>query len=286
MKTMTVHDIQALREQYLSEPLFCTFVEVLDTLECSLDGLTSVEIWTCAKETFANLQKSPRPDLRISGLCKELSAEYGSDETAAIIMICVLYMICSSDKPDAMMAVCARKITAMMYGSALMDFIYEFQRKAELREEELGNPVPESYYAEGEDAANYLWDSVITNVPTFDMLQPDLRSCIADTERFGEYCHKINRDILPYVKSEEGCSQMWKAVLLVSKELKYISRKCSVTRFSLLLAAICPEAGDAKLLDQNMQKYIKKECDLIAIQKRFGAIGSPTDDSYSNPKSS
>ena len=269
MKTLTISEIQALTEQYLSEPLFCTFVEVLNTLECSLGGLSAAEIWYRAKDTFANLQKSKRPDLRISGLCKDLSAQYESDETAAIIMICVMYMICSSDKPDKMMAVCAKKIASMMSGSALMEFIYEFQRKAESKEEESGNPVPVCGYEVREKASDYLNDSSTVNIPTLNMLPADLRTCIADTERFGEYCLKINRDILPYVKSPEGCNQMWKTVMMVSQELGYVSWRCTVKRFSYLITTICPDAGDAKRLDQNMQKYIPIECDFIAIRKRF-----------------
>ena len=286
MKTLTIPEIQALTEQYLSEPLFCTFIEVLNTLECSLGGLSAAEIWYRAKETFANLHKSKRPDLRISGLCKELSAQYESDETAAIIMICVMYMICSSDKPDAMMAVCAKKIASMMSGSALMEFIYEFQRKAESKEEDSGNPVPVCGYEVGEKTVDYLNDSATANIPTLNMLPDDLRTCIADTERFGEYCRKINREILPYVKSPEGCSQMWKAVMLVSQELDYVSRKCTVKRFSQLIAAICPEAGDAKRLDQNMQKYITNQSDLVAIRKRFETGCSPVGTTYSDFKSS
>lgn len=61
--------------------------------------------------------------------------------------------------------------------------------------------------------------------------------------------------------------------MAVSKEKNYISRNCRRNRFARIISAICPDAGEAKKIDQNMQKYSevdpKKSNDLASIRARF-----------------
>ena len=63
----------------------------------------------------------------------------------------------------------------------------------------------------------------------------------------------------------------------VSKEKNYIARNCRRNKFARIVAAICPEAGDAKKIDQNMQKYSEinptKANDLASIRARFKVPG-------------
>ena len=78
---------------------------------------------------------------------------------------------------------------------------------------------------------------------------------------------------ISFILSPEGYSQLWEVVMEVSKEKNYIARNCKRNKFARIVSAVCPKAGDAKKIDQNMQKYSeidpKKSNDYTAIRSRF-----------------
>ena len=82
--------------------------------------------------------------------------------------------------------------------------------------------------------------------------------------------------IMP-ILSPEGSSQLWEVVLEVSKEKNSIARNCRRNKFARIVSAVCPAAGDAKKIDQNMQKYCeidpKKSNDFASIRARFKVPG-------------
>ena len=153
-----------------------------------------------------------------------------------------------------------------------MDAVFHYQRLAEEREEQNGKIIPYDLYSEL--SSHCLEDDHSFKYGHEEFKIPDgLISCIADKSRFDEYCQIIRTKILPFIQSEEGTAQLWKVVMEVSKELGYVCSRCRTNRFAQLMAVICPEAGSATKIDQNMQKYNKikdeKENDLVAIRSRF-----------------
>lgn len=183
-----------------------------------------------------------------------------------------MYMIGCQDKEDNPLWETGKRIGAVVGKHPLRLEMERYQRIAEEREEDNGNPIPNRPYLETQ--LNQLEENHPTEYGCMrNRLPTELLSCIADLTRFDEYCQIIRNNILPFIKSEEGTAQMWKVVLSVSQELRYISSKCKTNRFAQLIATICPEAGTSAKIDQNMQKYnrikLEKENDIYAIRSRF-----------------
>ena len=63
----------------------------------------------------------------------------------------------------------------------------------------------------------------------------------------------------------------------MSKDKNYIARSCKRNKFARIVSAVCPAAGDARKIDQNMQKYSeinpKKSNDFASIRARFKVPG-------------
>ena len=203
-------------------------------------------------ECYRRLSESKRPDLLVSGLVDRLCANNPSGDDPFLILISVVFIT--------------------VVGHPLLATVLKYQRSAEDREERNGNTIPPDLFSYSssdrlEDDHSFRYGNDVPQIPD------DLLSCIADRSRSDEYCQIIRTKILPFIKSEEGTAQLWKVVMEVSKELGYVSSRCRTNRFAQLMAVICPEAGSATKIDQNMQKYNKikdeKENDLRAIRSRF-----------------
>lgn len=265
-------DTGTTEDLLFEDPLYCTFAELLHTIPYE-DGLTPRDIWFEAKDCLHRLSVSARPDLMVSSLVDELCNKYSSGDTAAMVLICTLYMIGCQDKPGNPLWEVGKTISATVARHPLLPFVFRFQRQAEEREEAAGSPIPDLSFVEKEtsqfeESHPLCYGNMLNQVPE------DLRSCIADKERFGQFCHIIRKEILPFIQSDEGTAQMWEIVRTVSVELGYISNRCNRKHFAQLIEHICPEAGPSNKMDQNMQKYNKilkeKENDYLAIRSRFG----------------
>ena len=195
----------------------------------------------------------------------------GSEKEAGTILICVLYMICSRDQIDNKMSIVARKIASKVVDHPMLIEVFAKQREAERMEEASGNPVPSDYCLTNGKAL--LEDPAAPYGGIISMLDEDLLTCIADKDRFDEFVKIINGEILSFIKSPEGGGQFWEVVKDISIEKGYISRRCRRNRFARIISAICPNAGEARKIDQNMRKYSeidpKKSNDYAAIRSRF-----------------
>ncbi len=222
-------------------------------------------------EVLRRLSSSKRPDLLIEGIFSDLCISSGSEKEAGTILICVLYMICSRDQIDNKLSMVARKIASKVVDHPMLIEVFAKQREAERMEEASGNPVPSDYYLTNGKAL--LEDPAAPYGGIISTLDEDLLTCIADKDRFDEFVKIINGEILAFIKSPEGGAQFWEVVKDVSIEKGYISRRCRRNRFARIISAICPNAGEARKIDQNMQKYSeidpKKSNDYAAIRSRF-----------------
>ena len=265
-----MNDVELQYERFFDDPLFCTFAEYLDRAGHGT-SFGAVQVWTEALGVLRRLSTSKRPDLLIEGIFSDLSISCGSEKNAGTVLVCVMYMICSRDPIDNKLSIAVRKIASKVVDHPVLIEIFANQRAAEWKEEENGNTVPPDYYqAKGKDL---LEEPAASYGGCLSMLNDDLLTCIADKERFDEFVKIINGEILDFILSPEGSSQLWEVVMAVSKEKNYISRNCRRNRFARIISAICPDAGEAKKIDQNMQKYSevepKKSNDLTSIRARF-----------------
>ena len=224
-------DTWVLGEDLLFEdPLYCTFAELLHTVSCG-DDLSARNIWSEAKDCFRRLSVSVRPDLMVSSLVDELCNKYSSGDTAVMVLICTVYMIGCLDKPGNPLWEVGKVICATVASHPLLPFVFRYQRKAEEREETTGSSIPAQSFLQMktcqlEERHPLCYGDMLNQVPE------DLRSCIADKERFEEFCHIIREDMLPFIQSDEGTAQMWEVVRTVGIELGYISNRCNRKRFA------------------------------------------------------
>lgn len=261
-------------EMLFDDPLFCTFADCLDRVGHGT-SYGAVQVWSEALAVLRRLSASKRPDLLIEGIFSDLCATTGSEKTAGTILICVMYMISSEDRIDDRLSIAVRKIAAKVVGHPMLIEIFAKQRAAERFEEENGNPVLTDYCQINGKAL--LEEPSVPYGSNFGKLDDDLFTCIADKDLFDEFVSIINGEILSFILSPEGSSQLWEVVLEVSKEKNYIARNCKRNKFARIVSAVCPMAGDAKKIDQNMQKYSeidpKKSNDLASIRARFKVPG-------------
>ena len=265
-----MNDIEQQYERYFDDPLFCTFADCLDRAGHGT-FFGAVQVWSEALDVLRRLTTSKRPDLLIEGIFSDHCISYDSEEKAGTILVCVMYMICSRDRITNKLSIAVRKIASKVVDHPMLIEIFKNQRTAERIEEENGNPVPLDYYQSKGKAV--LEDPAASYGAGPSILDDDLLTCIADKERFDEFVKIINGEILDFILSPEGSSQLWEVVMAVSKENNYISRNCKRNKFARIVSAVCPKAGDAKKIDQNMQKYSevdpKKSNDLASIRARF-----------------
>ena len=265
-----MNDSELKYERFFDDPLFCTFADCLDKAGHGT-AFGAVQVWSEALKVLRRLTTSKRPDLLIEGFFSNLCLSFGSEENAGIILICVMYMIHSQGQIDDRLSIAVRKIAAKVVGHPMLIEIFAKQRAAERFEEENGNPVLTDYYQINGKAL--LEEPSVPYGSNFGKLDDDLFTCIADKDLFDEFVSIINGEITSFILSSEGTSQLWEVVMEVSKEKNYIARNCRRNKFARIVAAICPEAGDAKKIEQNMQKYSeidpKKSNDLTSIRARF-----------------
>ena len=182
-----------------------------------------------------------------------------------------MYMISSEDRIDDRLSIAVRKIASKVVDHPLLIEIFESQRAAERFEEENGNPILADYYNTNGEAL--LEEPAVHYGGSISLLDEDLRTCIADKDLFDEFVSIINGEIISFIRSPEGSSQLWEVVMEVGKEKNYIARNCKRNKFARIVSAVCPAAGNAKKIDQNMQKYSeinpKKSNDIASIRARF-----------------
>ena len=269
-----MNDTELKHESFFDDPLFCTFADCLDKTGHGA-SFGAVQVWSEALKVLRRLTTSKRPDLLIEGIYSDLCLSSGSEEHAGTILICVMYMICSKDLISNKMSIAVRKIASKVVGHPMLIEIFAKQRAAERFEEDNDNPVPSDYYKTNGEAL--LEEPAVPYGGSLSKLDDDLLTCIADKERFDEFVSIINGEIVAFILSPEGSSQLWEVVLEVSKEKNYIARNCRRNKFARIVSAVCPAAGDAKKIDQNMQKYIeinpKKSNDIASIRARFKVPG-------------
>lgn len=257
-------------EQYFDDPLFCSFTEILDRYELTTTGLKSVDIWSRALEIFGQLSRSRRPELLVRGHFSELVKENNA-ETAGIILICVMYIILSRDVEEDKLYLAAKRIAGIVADHPLFIEIFASQRETELREEESGNPVPSDYYQS--KGTKMFEDPVAPFGNSYSKLDDDLKTCVADKDRFEEFVNIVNGEILAFIQSPEGKKQLWEAVRHISVQDGYISKRCSRTKFARIVEIVCPKAGDATRINHSMEPFDVKNPenanDITSIKARF-----------------
>ena len=254
-----------LMPDYSGDPLFCTMSDTLELLGSRINGVSAIDIWKHANQALARLCASERPERLVQSCFSQLSSDTGSDDISSLAMFCVLYMIESDDTLRVRMEECAKVLCAILSHNPLLEFLFFEQRKMETFEEQSGTPVPVDTYSSSMDEVHYLKEPS----DQFALLPPRLQCLVGDVSKFPEFCRIIRGQMLPWVKSETGCAQMWRDVLEVGIESGYLMNTCKVRLFAELLHHICPEAGEAKQLDQNMQKRVQMQKNLDAVRSRF-----------------
>lgn len=257
-------------ELYFDDPLFCSFTDILDGYELTTTGLRSVDIWSRALEIYDQLSRSRRPELLVRSYYSELVQEKNA-ETAGIILICVMYIILSRDVKGDKLFLAAKKIAKIVADHPLLIEIYTSQMEAERIEEESGNPVPPDYYQSKEK--NLVEDPVTPFGNSFSKLDDDLKTCVADKDRFEEFVNIINGEIITFIQSTEGAKQLWEAVRDISVQNGYIAKRCSKLKFARIVEIVCPKAGDAKRINSCMEQFDlknpKNANDITSIKARF-----------------
>lgn len=257
-------------EHYFDDPLFCTFTEILDGYELTTTGLRSVDIWSRALEIYSQLSRSRRPELLVRGHFSELVLEKNA-ETAGIILICVMYMIISRNIKGDKLFLAAKKIAEIVADHPLLIEIYSSQREAERIEEDSGNPVPSDYYQSKEK--NLVEDPVAPFGNSYSKLDDDLKTCVADKDRFEEFVTIINGEIITFIQSPEGKKQLWEVVREISVQNGYISKRCSRSKFARIVEIVCPKAGDATRINHSMEPFDMRNPenanDITSIKARF-----------------
>ena len=250
-----MNDVELKYERFFDDPLFCSFVDCLDKAGHGT-SFGAVKIWSEALEVLRRLSSSKRPDLLIEGIFSDLCISSGSEKEAGTILICVLYMICSRDQIDNKMSIVARKIASKVVDHPMLIEVFAKQREAERMEEASGNPVPSDYCLTNGKAL--LEDPAAPYGGIISMLDEDLLTCIADKDRFDEFVKIINGEIASFILSPEGTSQLWEVVRHVSIEEGFIVKRCARNKFARIIENVCPRAGKAQQIDQNMQKFDMK----------------------------
>ena len=199
-----MNDSELKYERYFDDPLFCTFADCLDKAGHGT-AFGAVQVWSEALKLLHRLTTSKRPDLLIEGIYSDLCLSSGSEEHAGIILICVMYMICSKDQINNRLSIAVRKIASKIVDHPLLLEIFKNQRTAERFEEDNGNPVPSDYNKTNGEAL--LEEPAAPYGSSISLLDEDLRTCIADKDLFDEFVSIINGEILSFILSPEGSSQ-------------------------------------------------------------------------------
>ena len=169
------------------------------------------------------------------------------------------------------MSIVARKIASKVVDHPMLIEVFAKQREAERMEEASGNPVPSDYCLTNGKAL--LEDPAAPYGGIISMLDEDLLTCIADKDRFDEFVKIINGEIASFILSPEGTSQLWEVVRHVSIEEGFIVKRCARNKFARIIENVCPRAGKAQQIDQNMQKFDMKNSsnnnDITSIRSRF-----------------
>ena len=183
-------------------------------------------------------------------------------------------MVCSAEIIEGIRKKVAKCILKEICTNPLFQPIFLAQREAELKEENNGNSIPVDTTPLG-TSSQLLSDirSVPYGLKAISILPRNLWPCIADISAFADFYTIINGPVIEYMQSPEATSQLWEVIRLVSQEKGYVSRKCGRLRFAELIVEICPSAGKAKQIANNMDKYLATEAskaqDLLTIRSRF-----------------
>lgn len=167
-KRFTTEERDKLRNGcYYSDQLFVTHVDVLNDIQLKYDDLSPEEIWNEARMYARKLGKVKRPDKEVGSIYNEMIQKYAvfkkgtteiqrgmmaSERTAACVLLCVLYMLCTTEGDDNPNDNICKAIGKKIKGHPIVREIYEQQRKAEQEEEDAGRIVPfKDYFHEEEN---------------------------------------------------------------------------------------------------------------------------------------
>ena len=120
---------------------------------------------------------------------------------------------------------------------ALQDTIIGMRLLEEQGEIEISSPSPSVKY-----------------VKTKDELELRLQTYLADDTDFAVIVERLNSKILPYIQACKN-QQLWEVVRFILCKHSFLVPKLSRSKFAELLVALCPSAGEAKRLVQNMEHY-------------------------------
>lgn len=95
-----------------------------------------------------------------------------------------------------------------------------------------------------------------------ESLPPELQSYIVNKAAFGQIVRVLNKKILPYIREKENQS-LWDVVRFVFQYKEFVKKKLSRIKFATLLVTLCPDAGEAKKIKQNME-----QCTLTAGRRK------------------
>jgi len=86
-----------------------------------------------------------------------------------------------------------------------------------------------------------------------ELLSPETQSYIADNSSFEQIVNALNTKVLPYIHYKAKQS-LWDVVRYVLEYKGFLRKRLARQKFAELLVTLCPEAGVAKKIKQNMEQ--------------------------------
>ncbi len=116
-------------------------------------------------------------------------------------------------------------------------------------------------------------DNVDGAIPKrIELLSPELQSYIADNSSFGRIVNSLNTKVLPYIINNAKQS-LWDVVRYILEYKGFLRKRLARQKFAELLVTLCPEAGMAKKIKQNME-----QCSLTTGKRKPEDFDSLPDD--------
>ena len=117
------------------------------------------------------------------------------------------------------------------------------------------------------------FDDDMEEFPTrFESLEADLQNYIVDKEAFGQIVYALNTRVLDYIRKAERQS-LWDVVRYILQYKGFLKKNLSRIKFATLLVTLCPCAGEAKKIKQNME-----QCPLTSGKRKPEDFDSLPDD--------
>jgi|GEM_PF-4252932 len=142
---------------------------------------------------------------------------------------------------------CSRLITLEKENAQLKDRLTILSEKYDFEKSGAGD-------AHDEQLPPDAFDDAMDELPTrIESLEAELQSYIVDKEAFGQIVGALNTKVLDYIRREERQS-LWDVVRYILQYMGFLKKNLSRIKFATLLVTLCPSAGEARKIKQNMEQ--------------------------------